>query len=403
MAAAGPEYVVYPLCMLLAMLAVSTFTGLWPLDRDPYNSYALQACAWLNRRLDLGRDYTWLELAIYEGRYYVSFPPFPSLVLLPFAAVFGENTPDHLISIAFTIVGVVYALRLYALVTGSLRRAELLVPFLFLGNGYLFVAMRGWVWYMAQCMCFTLSLMALYYAASGRAERALMLWVWAAGCRPMAIVYLPLLAELLLARYRAAGGCMRPSALLKNAFSWALPAILMGTFYLTLNFARFHNPFEFGHNYLPEFTRAEHGQFSFSYIPANLRLLLGLPGVNGENGALDYTAYNCAPFYLAAPMAVCFIGSLVHAAVTKRRSTLPIRGLAFMLLAHLLIVCCHRTMGGFQFGDRYLVDMLPYLYFGLLVLRPEEERRELLNLPLYTLGLCVNLVGTVAAYNGWII
>ena len=31
------------------------------------------------------------------------------------------------------------------------------------------------------------------------------------------------------------------------------------------NLARFGNPLEFGHNYLPEFTRAADGQFSFAY------------------------------------------------------------------------------------------------------------------------------------------
>ena len=48
--------------------------------RDRYKSYSLQAMAWLNGRLDLGQDYPWLELAVFQERYYVSFPPFPSLV-----------------------------------------------------------------------------------------------------------------------------------------------------------------------------------------------------------------------------------------------------------------------------------------------------------------------------------
>lgn len=87
--------------------------------RKPYRSYTLQACAWLDGRLDLGTDYPWLELAIYEGKYYVSFPPFPSLVLLPFAAIFGTNTPDHWISLVFSLVGIIYALRLYRTITGK--------------------------------------------------------------------------------------------------------------------------------------------------------------------------------------------------------------------------------------------------------------------------------------------
>ena len=61
-----------PLIVLLAMLSVAAFTGFWPWSRNPYSSYVLQACSWLEGRLDLGQDYPWLELAIYEGKYYVS-------------------------------------------------------------------------------------------------------------------------------------------------------------------------------------------------------------------------------------------------------------------------------------------------------------------------------------------
>ena len=40
------------------------------------------------------------------------------------------------------------------------------------------------------------------------------------------------------------------------------------------NFARFGSVTEFGHNYLPEFVRAENGQFSLTYLVPNLLQLL---------------------------------------------------------------------------------------------------------------------------------
>lgn len=33
--------------------------------------------------------------------------------------------------------------------------------------------------------------------------------------------------------------------------------------------------------------------------------------------------------------------------------------------AHLMIVLCHRTLGGWQFGNRYIVDLLPYVFCGI--------------------------------------
>lgn len=64
-------YVVIPLTVLTVIGVMAAFTGGWPWNGNPYNSYVLQADAWLRGRLDLinGADYSWLELAIYGGRY----------------------------------------------------------------------------------------------------------------------------------------------------------------------------------------------------------------------------------------------------------------------------------------------------------------------------------------------
>ena len=43
---------------------------------------------------------------------------------------------------------------------------------------------------------------------------------------------------------------------------------------------------------------------------------------------------------------------------------------------------------------------MPWLFYGLLVLTPQE--REEWHAPLFCLGLVMNLVGTVATYNSWI-
>ena len=62
--------------LLLFVLLHDLFGGTL-LSSSPYNSYTLQALAWREGRVSLGRDYPWLELAVYQGDYYVSFPPVP--------------------------------------------------------------------------------------------------------------------------------------------------------------------------------------------------------------------------------------------------------------------------------------------------------------------------------------
>lgn len=390
------RYVICPLAFLIVLWVAASFTGHWATEENPYRSYALQACAWLDGRLDLGKDYPWLELAIYEGKYYVSFPPFPSLVLLPFAAVLGTNTPDHWISLGFSIIGIIYAIRLYRAITGTYEMAEQYVLFLFLGNGYLFIALQGgWVWYMAQTMCFTFSLMSLFYAANKHIGRAFAFLACAFGCRPMVVAYIPLI--LMLGTEKAS-----VKTWIRKGYR-LIPACMIIGFYLMLNAARFDNPFEFGHNHLPEFVRSTEGQFSLNYATKNFNQLFRLPKTGGEHGMLIYDTYDCMAFWLIDPIIVSFMVMWLYALTRKRKACgLNLIIVPATICVHLMIVCCHKTMGGYQFGNRYIVDMLPYVFYGLITYKQGVGKAEWLNNPLFALGFSINLIGTVSTYNHWI-
>lgn len=103
------KFLVYPVFVVLGVYIILYLYCGEIFTHSPYNSYTKQCIAWLNGRLDLGQNYSWLELAIYNGKYYVSFPPFPSYVLLPFAYFLGENTPESLINLLVALIGVAYS------------------------------------------------------------------------------------------------------------------------------------------------------------------------------------------------------------------------------------------------------------------------------------------------------
>lgn len=395
------EYLICPLFILIVILVVATFTGLWITDENPYRSYSLQAEAWLDGRLDLGKDYPWLELAIFNGKYYVSFPPFPSFVLLPFAMFWGNQTPDNFISLLFTIISVLYAMRLYEKLRGSLKRIKLYILFLFLGNGYLFISIQGWVWFFAQSICFALTLMSLYYALEGKGGIALACWACAVGCRPMMIVYIPVLVILLLENTESLSGSLSRVVLVKEKWYWMILPILLSITYLYLNYARFENPVEFGHNYLPEFQRTVEGQFSFSYFKKNLMMLFRIPPID-EEGKLLYYKYDCMAFWMVNPMIVSFIFAMINSFCVRKKICLCNIVLLAAILMHLAIILCHRTMGGYQFGNRYIVDILPFVYWGTLKIMPEREGWHVTNELLFIMGFSINLIGTVAAFNHWI-
>lgn len=155
------------LCVTAVFFVIWTFTGQWPWKSQPYNSYILQAQSWLEGRLDLGRDYPYLELAIFNNKYYVSFPPFPSYVMLPFVLV-GWDSCDSMIAFAVSLLGAVYAFKILKHFDIESKTAIFFALLLTVGSNWLMTAQNAWVWFIAQNMAFTLSLMAIYYALKNK-------------------------------------------------------------------------------------------------------------------------------------------------------------------------------------------------------------------------------------------
>ena len=395
-----------PLLSCFTILAVLTvmamFTGNWCWKENGYPTYALQANAWLQGRLDLGQDYPWLELAIFEGKYYVSFPPFPSYVLLPFALLFGRNTPDGIISLLFTLAGVWAAARLAQGICRDSRQAFFWTMFLFLGTGYLFISLTPAVWFFAQVLCFSLSLLCLYHASLGQGGRSLLCWACAVGCRPMALIFLPVPAVILYHRMRRQEPSSSLLHLLRRRWYWLLGPALLGGSYMALNWARFGNPLEFGHTYLPEFMRAPEGQFSFSYFLNNFPLLFRLPSLQAD-GKLSFPTFDTALFFLVDPFSLPVIAAFLYALFRGRKARkVQAAGLCVLAMAYIFILCSHRTLGGWQFGNRYFKDIMPWMFFGLLCLMPGKPWFQLPSRVLMFFGFSLNLLGTVAVFNGWI-
>ena len=74
---------------------------------------------------------------------------------------------------------------------------------------------------------------------------------------------------------------------------------------------------------------------------------------------------------------------------------LTVSGLAVL---HLFVTCMHRTLGGFQFGNRYLLDALPFLFLGILLWKSDRRQFDECQLPLLVLGAGLNILGTVFTY-----
>ena len=373
-----------------------TFTGLWPWAYQPYNSYVLQAQSWLDGRLDLPQNYSHLEIAIYNNKYYISFPPFPSYLMLPLVLL-GLDSFDGMWAVAFALAGVVYAYKIFRHLDIEGKRSMLYSLLLTIGSNWVLVAQSSWVWFIAQNIAFALSLMAIYYALNGKGCLSLTFWACAVGSRPFQALYLPVLLYLLYGAYKKDG--MTFKEMLKRKWVTTIPMLIIAISYRALNYARFGNPIEFGHNYLPEFAEAELGQFNWAYIPQNLVNLFRLPGISFTK-KWDYPIFNGMNIFMISPIFISYVICIIYALKDKlpSRKVLLLAGITVVI--QLLLITAHKTMGGYQFGNRYTIDVLPLIFLCMAMALPNNSSFDNANKIFLMCGMTLNVIGSVLCYIG---
>ena len=195
------EYLEYGLLTVVSLLCylfvLQLLTGQYLWEHNTYNTYALQADSWRQGRLDLGENYSWLEIAEYNGKYYCSFPPFPSYVLFPLTLIFGSNTPDGLVLLFFDVMAVVFLYKIAITLKLSPRAAALSALFFSICTNMTFVFFVPSVWFFAQTLSYSLAAAAIYYALKGKGSLSLFLWSCGVGCRPMQAFFVPVLLLIL--------------------------------------------------------------------------------------------------------------------------------------------------------------------------------------------------------------
>ena len=375
-----------PLCYLLLTMAAGlvlyhSLAGGTLLDHSPYDSYSLLAQHWLGGTLYLpdGANRPWLELAIYNGRYYISFPPVPGVLALPWVLLCGDAAavPSHLVVGLYGMAGAAGVYCLFARRGYTPAACVWWAAVCTAGSNLLWMSTNGGVWFAAQAANFALLAWGLCFAAGHTVAQntaAAFCMALAVGCRPFSILVLAAYMLLLLVetgtepveyvvvnspRPEPEGQFLRlkmPGAAFWLAFA---AAAVVGSALAAYNMARFGSPLEFGHTYLPEFHREELGQFHPAYLWPNLLQLLRPVGFTPQLD-LQFPVFN--GFLFAAANPVFFWWFVRLAGKVYRRRFTPVDALALAGFGGgLLALCLHRTLGGWQFGARYTVDLIPFV------------------------------------------
>ena len=354
-------------------------------EHTPYNHFALLAEAWLKGRLDLGGpppDYArGNDFAQYQGRWFVVFPAFPSVLLLPLVALAGQAEAVADGRFFLMLAGLAPAVLFLVLEklsrSGESKRSEvenLLLSALFcFGSVYFFCSVQGTVWFAAHTVAAVL--MALYLLFALGAERPLLAGLCLAlgfATRTPLIFAAPLfvfeaLRATKLTEPRGAGLVQRYAVgrLSVMLVLFALPLAAVLGFGFWHNAARFGDPFETGYRYLSIAWAgriAKWGLFDYHYLARNLGVVLtSLPWFPAQGGALQVNAHGLA-LWVTTPMYLWLL-------LAKRWSTLS-RALLLTALLVALPTLFYQNTGWVQFGYRFSNDYALLLFVLLAIVGP---------------------------------
>jgi hypothetical protein len=395
------------LYLAVTLVCVATTSSARLETHTPFNHFALLADAWLHGRLDLGGpppSYTGNnDFAVFDGKYYVSFPPLPALLILPIVKLFGsaERVRDGAFFACFTGLAPAFLylsldkLRRLARSTRSERENIFLALIFAFGSVYWFSAVQGTVWFVGHVLGAALA--AMYMFASTNATHPILagltLSLGFATRTPLGFAFPLFVWEALQAsrnnpHQSFAWEDLDVRALSKRVVLFALPAAAVLAVVAWHNKARFGDPFEFGHHWLAIGWRGridKWGLFSYHYLGKNLGIVLSsLPFVGGTNAA---------PFQINAHGLALWVTTPIYAWAFWPRRTSPAFWAVVVTTACIALPdLLYQNSGWIQFGYRFSNDFAIFL-FALIAMGKRRFSTWFWGLAL--IGIVINAFGAL--------
>lgn len=323
--------------------------------------------------------------------YYVSFPGFPTVLMLPGAAMGGRHGNDVFptVLVAALILPLAF-LTLRRLVRAGLSQRSAgedvwWVLCLAFGSVFYFSAVQGRVWYTAHVVGVALALGYVWCSIEARHPigAGLCLGFAAVTRTPMAFMF-PL---FLFEAWRMSGGMRDRRRLVRTCVAFAAPVVVIAIAAMAYNQVRFGAPTAFGHQYLAVRQQAEmeeHGLFSIDYLSRNLAVALALlPHVQKASPHVIISGHGLA-LWFTSPI-------LLFVLWPRERGTWH-RPLWLCVALVAIPSLLYQNSGWQQFGYRFSLD-----YMVLLVLLLAVGGRPLRRLGkgLIVAAIAINLFGAI--------
>jgi hypothetical protein len=332
----------------------------------------------------------WLNEMIPQGDHYYSvFPLGNILSIMPFALLHKmewiDEFPSRFIAAALASITTLLGFLLTAPYRMPMRHRVILSLAPFFGTCLWANVAYGGSWQIAIGIAVATEMAALYFLLSCRKPfLAGFFFAVAFGNRTEIILIAPILYYLLI---RGTGPKHENHSLGSQIFdviAFTSAPLVLGLLTLWYNYARFSNPFDFGHSHIPgvlEEANYINGIFSLQAVPNNLyrmflqpwKLIPEFPRLVPMNSGGSLFLYS--PWLI---LALLWGGS--------RRGIKVAAWVAVSLL--LVVLCLHGDPGGLQISSRYAMILVPWVY--LLILEKHASSRFPLEGSLVLASVIIN-------------
>ncbi len=363
-----------------------------PAHPDWYKHFVYQAWGFLQGRLDLWNlpDY-YVDLIFWKDKIYLPNPPLPSILLIPFVAIWGIATEQIRVCMLFGALDVffVWILVERMKIEGALRvGVTILYGF---GTVHYSASIIGTIWFYAHVVAELGMLLALVEFFGQRRFALIGFW--------MGLAFLSRQATILGSIFFLGWLVWeRPERWIQKGLSFGAgfaPPFLCQSWF---NWARFGDPMESGYMLQNYYSSAQapaikkYGLFNLAYIPKHLKLIFTeMPEILPQ-----------FPFIRPKPegMNIWLTTPAFFALITSnwRDLIVVLAGLAAFLIS--LPALIYTATGWVQFGYRYALDYLPFLF--LAIASGLQRMPKVLAWILIILSVLVNIWGVYWTVKlGW--
>lgn len=361
------------------------------------NSLNLVASQFLKGHISLEPDKTLPvgDISIFGGKYYLYFGPLASILLIPFVAIFGINFPQVMVGILSLIVsfGAIYYISRkfnFTKIDSLWLSLFFVVSTVMLSNSLINISS-----YLVEALGVPLVLISLaFYFSKKKSPFLIGLFMSLAIMTRLTLIFALTFFVIEFIKKR-----LNKKDLIKLLIPVVFACIILGIY----NFLRFNNLFETGYNYhmgdpYPLSKNFEgYGRTNIIHLPANLYAFFlkpPLPILEYKDGFVFRF-----PYLKADPwgIAIWITSPLFLYLIFKfRKNKYTISALAsFIVIA--IPIFTYYSIGFAQFGYRYALDFLPFLF--LLLIPSLLPRLTKTAITLIIIGVIFNCIYITSLWN----